>query len=489
MRQLAARTRLHQSTELSGRCNGARVFVKREDLHQFSSTVKDRRSTALVEKRSGKTTVFVQITSGNSGLSIGEIVKDKADPNMKVVNIVDKKMPKKMKERLRTCSIVVEMDLSKGIISDDEKIDIAKRAVGTETCDENIILVDEQRLQDGYRQIVDEIRDQLPEVSLEEVQKPNYIFCPIGGGELITELLARVLEIWPEDPPKIVGVTIPDNPIAARYFSSDRKRFLGRVRRAIADKLGCAYTTYADGVLSAIRDGKIELMVAREEKEIAREYAWLNEIGIPVEPSAAVAFWGAVNFGAYEEQPTHGFGSEDTVVIINTGKGLYDKTGVDKLWKKRLMNGLKYLGVFLAGAAVVGIMSFGYIRGEIKYQAIYRTYLEDRMVYYASKDKTKFPSHEEIMEVCRMLGDDCVNKYGTTPKLLDEFSVLQMVFYTKLMEYQSWNDVAGRETAIIVRQAWDEGRLREDGTIVERQEPGKPYYEKGEPGESGYIIK
>ena len=323
-------TPLQKSIEMCGRCRGAAVYIKREDKNPFG-TFKDRRCAALLEiHRNREEVIFVHITSGNSGYSLGMMAKEeerKTGRRITIVNLIPKGTSKAIKERLESCSVVREIDVSKEIISLDRMKAIAREATGYNGPERNIVHVEEYGLANGYRNIVKEIAS--------EGIKPSYIFCPVGEGELATELAAASESVWGKDAPKIVGVTIKQNTILRD------EDFLPNPGKSIADKLVNGYSKFKQLVKNFIENGRIELLSV-SESEIAKEYSYLNNIGINVEPSAAVAFCGAEK---YNLKP------EDVVVIINTGKGIYDQKAVDKLWRKTLLSALKYAAV--ATAAVL----------------------------------------------------------------------------------------------------------------------------------------
>jgi hypothetical protein len=82
--------------ELAGRCRRAKVFVARGDFLGVEGieghTVKILRCAALIDNvEPDQRTVFVQITTGNYGLTLGRMAKDaeKEGKQIQVVNVVD----------------------------------------------------------------------------------------------------------------------------------------------------------------------------------------------------------------------------------------------------------------------------------------------------------------------------------------------------------------------------------------------------------------
>ncbi len=338
-------TPLIKVKELCGACNGATVYVKDESKNRFG-TFKDRRSAALFEHYKDKSEiVFVHITSGNSGYSLGMMAEEerrRTKKDIRVVNIIDKGTPKTIRERLESCSKVVEMDLSSGQMGLDEQRELGRSAASYEGHQSNIVGVEEYHIANGYSNILREI--------YAEGIRPKYVFCPVGNGELLVELADVAKELWGYDAPLIVGVTIQQNIL---HRAAD---FVSKIGRSIADKLVAPYSMYKELVEARVKDGSAELMKKHpKEDEIAKEYERLNRIGINVEPSAAVAFWGAKHYELTQD---------DTVVIINTGKGVYDPSSLNKVWKYMLKPRLKKLGLVAAGA----LLSLGIVFGNNQYE-------------------------------------------------------------------------------------------------------------------------
>src|SRR5208283_4564011 len=230
-------------------------------------TFKDIRCAALLDAHRDKNqVVFFHITNGNSGYSLGKLAEEeirKTGRDIRVVNIVNKGLSPVIKKRLESCSLVEEMDLSKGILSPDEMRAVARRLAKYDGPDDNLVPVESYKLSEGYRTIIQEL--------VADGVKPNYIFCPVGEGELITELAAEAEAIWGEKAPKLVGVTIPQNVIVKE------KDFIKKPGKSIADKLVSRYSKFKGLVQDFVRKGRIELMIVKDG-EIAKEYKWLNSI-------------------------------------------------------------------------------------------------------------------------------------------------------------------------------------------------------------------
>jgi|GEM_PF-550499 len=409
MKMRVGRTPLLKSIEMCGRCNGAAVLVKHENMNPFK-TFKDRRCAAILEREikrinsekapcrgEAKSLLFVHITSGNSGYSLGHMAIEMAKEtgiNIQVVNIVQKGVSKEVRKSLKDCSEVIELDLGKRIITQNEMKELAKKATGFEGPDENVFGVEDYGLANGYKTIVREIFD--------AGVKPDYIFCPVGEGELAVELAEGANQIWGDEAPMIIGATIAQNTI----IKADD--FLKKPGGNIADKLVNGYSKFKELLLNLVQKGKVELMDAISEKDIVKEYKYLNKIGIPVEPSAAVAFCGAEKF---DLEPS------DTVVIVNTGKGNYDQKAVDKLWRRRVLKAVKFIATVALGIIIAYGVSFyrDYVEREKRFLELQRQELVQQVEYemldrviaeathMADRDNDSLVDTSEFMRMLKMI--------------------------------------------------------------------------------------
>lgn len=301
---------------LKERCGGAWVAAKNESENPFG-TAKDRRNAAVIMKYSYLNPLIVaQITSGNSGYSIGMLARelDPSGKKIKVVNIVGNGINPEIKQWLELCSSVYETDLTNGIINLPWMRKLARIATGYEGPEKNIVGVESFLLVNGYSSIVEEIYSDLSGMV------PTHIFVPVGSGELLTEISHSAIKLYGDKCPKIVGNTIGNN-----VFASEEDRRGLKDLGSIADKLVNGFSNYDLPVRTLIQDGIAEIRVV-DGGGINEEREFLAGIGIGLEPSAVVAFCGAFQYGLTKE---------DRAVIIGSGKGNYSlkegrKDGVDK---------------------------------------------------------------------------------------------------------------------------------------------------------------
>ncbi|MBI4141002.1 pyridoxal-phosphate dependent enzyme, partial [Candidatus Woesearchaeota archaeon] len=115
-------TPLIKIKELCTLFNLQNLFIKDEGRNPFG-TIKDHRASFIVKKAvESNVDKLVLITSGNDGYSLGKFCEE---TNVKLVNVVDINTKQLIKDVLKTCSIVIEKDLSQKI-SSQELINIAR---------------------------------------------------------------------------------------------------------------------------------------------------------------------------------------------------------------------------------------------------------------------------------------------------------------------------------------------------------------------------
>ena len=300
-------TPLVKSLELSKRY-GCNVLIKDESKNQVSGTFKDRRNSfiLMLDDKIKEPVYYVQISSGNSGISMGRLCRayEKLTRKKRIaVNIVDNNISEEIKNKLKKLGVIIEVDLQKEIISNDALIGIAREHLQNK----NAIIKLVERINEDeneYESIIGEIGEIVEKCKKEKIEL-KYIFCPVGEGELMAKLIwainKRKLNI------KVIGVTIREN-----VFASE-KLFDSSILKSIADKLICPYSNFKKILLDLCNQYGHEIIIV-EEKEILEEIGVLKEAEINAEPSSAVAFAGVKKY-------SKNFNFNDEVIVINTGNG------------------------------------------------------------------------------------------------------------------------------------------------------------------------
>jgi len=254
------------------------VYIKDESKNPFG-TFKDRRSEFIIRKGIEENIdKFATITSGNAGYSLGKFSEG---TGIKIVNFVDKKLKKYIKDKLKKISYkIIEIDLSKKIWTPEEIIAKAREN------DTEVIWDATNGLHgyhEGYIKIVEEIKKKIP--------NPDFIVVPVGSGEAFCGLYSGIRKFrWKT---RIIGVGVK-----AKWYS-------------LADKLYTPWTPYGSLIKTIIKKGhKLMRLNEAEVKQMWREFKNI----IKCEPSASVVF---SVFSKFK------FKKGDKIILINSGKGLF----------------------------------------------------------------------------------------------------------------------------------------------------------------------
>jgi len=462
----AVRTPIYQVPELCGRCHGADVRIA--DFGKSGrGTAKGMRNRELLRSLEAtqpgrQHTVFVQITMGNSGYDLAMEAREeqmRTGRRIDVVNIVPKGISPVVKGKLAECSFVHEMDLGRHITMAEMR-KIAKELTGYEGPEEEILGVERYNLRDGYRAMIRQMA--------EEGLKPTHIVVPVGAGELLVEVAAEAEKVWGKDAPRIIGVTIQQNVLV------HKEDFIKKPGRSIADKIGCAYSAVKELIKELVQRGRAELKVA-SDRQIYNEYRYLNEtLGIEAEPSAAAAFAGAKSYG---------FKPGDTVVIINTGKGLFDEKAVEKFGKNRFITTLKEIAAGIAITASIVAAGLGIYVGynawqdyreehrrlEHSVKAADEEYLRrvereaQESAMRASSGRMRGYTVEEARAACELLGktkEVCKDYWDES-----QFTPLEMYFLRQV--YNLSMDNWARQDRQKLIDSWRNGTYHPDGHFYE----------------------
>src|SRR3989338_889783 len=301
-------TSLKDIPQLSGRYH-FNVAVKDESENEASGTFKDRSNLAVLEEdRNVDTPIwYVQITSGNSGISLGRLCQAYEKSNGKqrrTLHLVGNDTPDVIKNALAAYGMVHTVNLRDGPIPNNTRDTMARHIVGDETAEYKV--VERVGLPDGYGGLAEELYR----------ADARYWFVPVGEGELMTKLALAVHDSPRR--PKIVGVTINDNVFASR------KIFKRRVGRSPADKLVTPYSDFKSMLDEICRTDGHEIIVV-SDRQLMKEFEYLrNEIHMRVEPSAAAPFAGSMQYAK-----RNGLTMHDKGVIVNTGEGIFARHSPD----------------------------------------------------------------------------------------------------------------------------------------------------------------
>jgi len=252
------------------------LFIKDESKNPFG-TFKDRRSEFIIKRGINEhIDKFVIITSGNAGYSLAKFAKG---TDIKIINFVDRKIKKSIKNRLKRVSYkIIEIDLSKKIWTPEEMMAMARENNTEVIWDSTDGIYDYQK---GYIKIIEEIKD----------KKPDFVIVPVGSGEAFCGLYEGIKKFKLKT--KLIGVGVKN-----RWYS-------------FADKLFTPWTPYESKMKAIQKEGhKIIRLNEGEAKQMWREFKNV----IDCEPSATVVF---------SVFPKLKFKKDEKIILINSGKGFF----------------------------------------------------------------------------------------------------------------------------------------------------------------------
>ncbi|MDI6721698.1 MAG: pyridoxal-phosphate dependent enzyme, partial [Candidatus Aenigmarchaeota archaeon] len=237
------------------------------------------------------------------------------------------------------------------------------------------------RNDDGYDSIAKETMSQLK--GIYGIESPDYIFCPVGEGELMYKLISsfytfdhvagdtvqyKMVPLVPDVTPRIIGSTVQNSIFA---YPVD---FIPDMGGSFADKLPTGYSDFKE-LLTALCQGVNEISVI-EESGIKEEYDIVRSHKINAEPSAAAAF-----AGCRKHSIERGFDKDDVVVIVNTGRGLYRDANKRHQFYLRAAAGLLAFASIFTGGYYAHELYADYLRkqeNERKFLEISAKELESR---------------------------------------------------------------------------------------------------------------
>lgn len=169
-------------------------------------------------------------------------------------------------------------------------------------------------------------------VSEETDHAPLTIFVSVGDGNIISGIHKGFKDLqkldWMPRPPRIIGVQAKGSAAIANAFHADTEEITPVSAKTIADSISVDLPR--DGV-RAVRAAKETggTYITVSDREILKAIAELGREGIFAEPAGATAYAGlvrAVSSGVV--------GSDDPILVLNTGSGLKDVRAAMKAVKK-----------------------------------------------------------------------------------------------------------------------------------------------------------
>ncbi len=347
---------------------------------------------------------IVQITSGNSGLVLGELAQKHSSEKVRfeVVNIISKDLPPSVKRTLRKCSHVVEVDLSAGILGPTELLELAHKKTGIQL--DRIHHVETITHLGGYPEIISEVAD--------AGVKPRYVFCPGGAGELAVTLAETIKTTWTDAPPPTLVVCVPEEHVLTRPDMIFQKN----IPETSADKLATPHAVYAARLQQLRDEGRVQMLEVSEE-ELKAEIEALRKTHIAAEPSAAVAFAGAKKFG---------FAPNDVAVIVNTGKGNCQETAFERR--------IRHTKKWIKSLALVATIYLTAITISTGYLITKRNHLREQSYIYeglVSNAEHYIYRNRGLQSTLEALKNACINLRGRRPNCQDihfvgEFSTTEI---------------------------------------------------------------
>jgi len=152
--------------------------------------------------------------------------------------------------------------------------------------------------------------------------EPYTIFVPVGDGNIISGVhkgFKDLLELgWIEQIPRIIGVQAEGSAAIANAFNTGNEEIVPVSANTLADSIS----------VDLPRDGVRAVRAARQtggtyitvsDDEILAAIAELGKQGVFAEPAGATSYAGLVKAAAQEV-----VGSDDAILVLNTGSGLKD---------------------------------------------------------------------------------------------------------------------------------------------------------------------
>ena len=179
--------------------------------------------------------------------------------------------------------------------------------------------------QDAHREILKKVNEETDHASLT-------IFVSVGDGNIISGIHKGFKDLqkldWMPRPPRIIGVQAKGSAAIANAFHADTEEITPVSAKTIADSISVDLPR--DGV-RAVRAAKETggTYITVSDREILKAISELGREGIFAEPAGATAYAGLVKAVA-----SGVVGSDDPILVLNTGSGLKDVRAAMKAVKK-----------------------------------------------------------------------------------------------------------------------------------------------------------
>lgn len=151
---------------------------------------------------------------------------------------------------------------------------------------------------------------------------PLTIFVSVGDGNIISGIHKGFKDLvqlgWMPRVPRIIGVQAEGSAAISNAFHANTETIQPVAANTIADSISVALPRDGVRAVRAVKEtGGTYVNVSDEE--ILKAIAELGSIGVFAEPAGAAAYAGMVKASA-----SHTVGSEDPILVLNTGSGLKD---------------------------------------------------------------------------------------------------------------------------------------------------------------------
>lgn len=151
---------------------------------------------------------------------------------------------------------------------------------------------------------------------------PLTIFVSVGDGNIISGIHKGFKDLvqlgWMPRVPRLIGVQAEGSAAISNAFHANTEKIQPVSAKTIADSISVDLPRDGVRAVRAVKEtGGTYVNVSDEE--ILKAIAELGKVGVFAEPAGAAAFAGMVKAAA-----AHAVGSEDPILVLNTGSGLKD---------------------------------------------------------------------------------------------------------------------------------------------------------------------